>query len=265
VLGELLARYHCNAEWLAKVWTDARATRPSKMPPPADIGPFDPTVLAAHPKYRFAAFERMVPPPADFLRYLIEQPRVVPQPLDDSTRKRLGLYGKRELLVVKRDPTVRREGLEAVQRLQDNPMASFRAWWAFEGFTHVDCCLTTPRVVVFIEGKHTEKVSTKVRWCAERNQLWRNVEAAAQLAAGREFGVILGVETAAAGTAALDEADRTLTSSYPHLSDAEQQRLSRHLLGFVTWPDLVHQFELSESCLIERPPTPAYQRRRRAT
>jgi hypothetical protein len=39
------------------------------------------------------------------------------------------------------------------------PRDSGRRWWAFEGFTSVDCCLESESALLFIEGKRTERLS----------------------------------------------------------------------------------------------------------
>ena len=125
-------------------------------------------------------------------------------------------------------------------------------WWAFEGFSHVDCCLITDRCVLFIEGKRTEVVSPSTLWFKKRSQLWRNVEGAEHFAAGKDFRVILAVENEADGHAALSAAAATLPDSFPHLSPAVQQELSGHLLGFVTWSQIVTRFGLSPECLPQK-------------
>jgi hypothetical protein len=87
---------------------------------------------------------------------------------------------------------------------------SFRKEWEFEGFTSVDCCLITDKVVILVEGKRTEKVSGNVLWYPQRNQLWRNVEAAQRPAEGRDFGVIVGVEFEADGKREMESGLRAL-------------------------------------------------------
>ena len=75
------------------------------------------------------------------------------------------------------------------------------------------------------------------------------MEAAQQFAGGEQFGVILAVEQESEGKAALHEADGTLADSYPHLIDADQSALSQHLLGFVTWTQMIQQFSLPAHCM----------------
>lgn len=73
-----------------------------------------------------------------------------------------------------------REALRAIE-LQGGK-GSARQWWAFEGFTHVDACFETEECLLVVEGKRTELVSPSSRWFSSRNQLWRNVEVAGELA-----------------------------------------------------------------------------------
>ena len=105
---------------------------------------------------------------------------------------------------------------------------------------------------MFVEGKRTESVSPATQWFTQRGQLWRNLEAAHEFAGGKQFAVMLAVESDADGQGALDGAAKTLEGSYPHLDAAAREKLSRHLLGFVTWRAAVSEFELPESCLVER-------------
>jgi hypothetical protein len=100
----------------------------------------------------------------------------------------------------------------------------------------------------FVEGKRTEPLSASTLWFMQRNQLWRNVEAAAQLAKDKEFAVVLAVESAADGKALLAGVADSLVASYPHLSVERRHDLPRHFLGFVTWHDLVTRFGLPSDC-----------------
>ena len=127
-------------------------------------------------------------------------------------------------------------------------------WWAFEGFSRIDCCLITSQCVLFVEGKRTESVSPSTLWFQERSQLWRNVEAAKEFAGDKEFAVILAVEREADGTTALASAASSLDGSYPHLDAGQRTELARHLVGFVTWPEIVTRFGLPPECLLDRVP-----------
>jgi hypothetical protein len=150
------------------------------------------------------------------------------------------------------DPSTRQSAIgEGLRGLAQVGAAGSRGkWWAFEGFTSVDCCLETPQLLLFIEGKRKEALSKSTRWFPDRNQLWRNVEAAEQMAEGRQYGVILAVESEAAGREALAAAQQTLPLSLPHRVDDEAQ-LCRHFLGFVTWKQIRAEFDLPSSCFVD--------------
>jgi hypothetical protein len=118
--------------------------------------------------------------------------------------------------------------LRALDR--NGPERSARQWWAFEGSTEVDCCLETDKIVLVIEGKRTEHLSESTAWYSGRNQLHRNLEAARDLAAGREFGVFVIGEGEIPETA-LGKPEAGL----PHLSAADRAELMTHYLGCLTW------------------------------
>ena len=99
-----------------------------------------------------------------------------------------------------------------------------------QGFTEVDCCLETDRLVLLIEGTRTESLADSTAWYLGRNQVHRNLEAARALARGREYAVIvIGEERIA---------DRDLgdpSVGLPHLTTSERRDLMAHFLGCLTW------------------------------
>lgn len=119
-----------------------------------------------------------------------------PPPGDTFGTLEDGLARKQRQELFSGDPDVR----EAAQKVAISELdragarGNGRKWWAFEGFTHTDCYLETDALLLIIEGKRTEVVSPSTRWYAERSQVWRNVEAAKELANGRAFGVIVAVD-----------------------------------------------------------------------
>ena len=181
-------------------------------------------------------FEYSVPPSETFLRWLIEHPERLDwsgplaqraahrvRPTTRARREALrGLTGRQSQLEAQDDARrlLRRKGAEK----------SGRQWWAFEGFTEVDCCLETDRLVLLIEGKRTESLADSTAWCRGRNQVHRNLEAARALARGREYAVIvIGEERIA---------DRDLgdpSVGLPHLTTSERRDLMAHFLGCLTW------------------------------
>jgi hypothetical protein len=239
VFSALLSVDSTGAAWLSRLWQMATARRLSSAAPSCSH------LLTG------GTFERAVPPSAAFLRWAIQNPeRLTPLRAPEygatgaeAQVKRAALFGT-DAAERHRAQT---DGLGALERL--GAIGSARQWWAFEGFTHVDATLETRDCLLFIEGKRTETVSASTRWFRQRNQLWRNVEVAGEIAAGRQFGVLLAVEDNASGDTALAVAERVRDASYPHLSDERRRELDAHLLGYVVWSDLVDTFGLSPAVL----------------
>jgi hypothetical protein len=229
--------------WLPELWRIATGSRQIDPLPPPTSGPLLPG----------AGFERVVPPSVAFLRWAIRNPdRLTTLPAPDygatgevSKEKRAALFGSDGALRAR----VMAEALAAIE--SSTAAGSAQQWWAFEGFTHVDACFETAEAVVFIEGKRTESVSPSTRWFRHRNQLWRNVEVAGELARGRAFGVILCVENVESGLGALADAEAAREASLPHLSESQRAELDRHLLGYVAWSEIVERFALPASVMLK--------------
>lgn len=251
IFNELLDRSRSGADWLEALTQMARRNRLSAVSFPK-VGPLMPSETpATRPDRQRRVFERTVAPPAEFLRWLLEHPDQlqIPDPETFGASSPTAQGWRRKLF--SEDPVSRARAIaEGTGALATNGAEGSRhQWWAFEGFTHIDCCLVTDSTVLFVEGKRTEAVSPSTRWFLKRSQIWRNVEAAQQFARGKEFGIILAVEDDEAGHTALAEADATLRDSYPHLSEAGRAALAGHLLGFLTWPEMVERFSLPPTCL----------------
>ena len=179
-------------------------------------------------------FEFSVAPGRRFLRWLLENPDRMTWPVSAGQRKSYSAttQARREGLIGHKGDSVQKQAQASALRSlnRHGPEKSRRQWWAFEGFTEVDCCLETDRLVLLIEGKRTESLSESTAWYSGRNQLHRNLEAARDLAAGREFGVLVIGEDEIAETA-LGSSERGL----PHLNTAERAELMSHYLGTLTW------------------------------
>jgi len=251
IFNELLDRWTSEVGWLDALYDMAHATRPAASP----LSARGRLVASETPGERHLrmgnVFERTVAPPAAFLKWLLEHPEQMQIPdretfgasSPDAQAWRRKLFSGDSLL---RADAIR-VGTAALSAR--GAEGSRHQWWAFEGFTHIDCCLVTDSSVLFMEGKRTETVSPSTRWFLRRSQIWRNVEAAQQFARGKQSGVILAVEDAEAGRAALAEADAALQGSYPHLNEPARAALAGHLLGFVTWPEIIERFSLPTTCL----------------
>ncbi len=177
-------------------------------------------------------FEHPLPPSADFLHWLIGNPDRMVWPNNGRARFGNTTQRFREELFGQRGTEdadwAKREATIELSRL--GPNNSKRRWWAFEGFTSADCYFETDKLVLLIEGKRFENVSSAVQWYPNRNQLVRNMEATYQAAAGKRFAVL------AVGEGAIEEVDLdTLTASLPHLTTNQRDELWSHYLGSTTW------------------------------
>ena len=103
-------------------------------------------------------------------------------------------------------------------------------WWSFEGTTSVDCFLETENLILLVEGKRTEPLSTSVNWYPGRNQLVRNLEVAQELAVSKQFAVVVIAEE---NIGSLSQ--EVIITSLPHFSPGDRQALMRHYLGCLTW------------------------------
>jgi hypothetical protein len=182
-----------------------------------------------------SCFEVDYPPSTRFLRWLIENPGKLAWPTGkDGSRRIFGEATQRlRTSLLEGDPATRIAALAALDA--KGAVASRRQWWAFEGFTSVDCVLETDRLLVFIEGKRTEPISAATDWYPQRNQIVRNVEVASCAAAetGKDFGVILCAETH------VDLPEQAFMDGLPHLSESERKALQAHYWGCITWRQIV--------------------------
>jgi hypothetical protein len=147
----------------------------------------------------------------------------------------------RENLIDGPEDARRRAQAQALDELaRCGPRRSKRQWWAFEGHTEVDCWLETEHLLLFVEGKRTDTLSSKTDWFPVRDQLVRNLEVIGDCAGARWAGVLLVTET--------PEPDLTMeriVASSPHLTDAMVQRLFDRYLGQTTWRTLCERLDLN--------------------
>ena len=251
VFNELLDRRPFGDPWLESLWTMAESTRPAHAAKhPASLGTL---LIEEAPSERSAragkVFDRPVAPPAAFLRWLLEHPEdmhvrdreTFGAKSDDVRAWRSKLFSSDPGDVgAAKDEGLRQLGSRLAQRGRNK-------WWLFEGFARIDACFVTDECVLLVDAKAADRSQPSTGWFPTRTQLWRNVEGAKEFAGSKPFGVILGVEHEAEGVAALSDAVASLDGSYPHLGAEEKAELSSHLLGYVTWPDIVSRFERSTS------------------
>jgi hypothetical protein len=209
--------------------------------------PFKDRVLKAHGVDAIEledCFECLLPPPHDFLEWLIRHPGAMTWP--DNGRRCFGQTTQRlrEKLFAG-EVWAAEEALAALKA--SPPKGSARKWWAFEGFTEVDCYLETENLVLFIEGKRTEPLSSATDWYPKRNQLVRNLEVARSTAKGKTFAVMVLCEEPLAHLT-----DQEFIEGLPHLQELETLDMRNHYLGCVTWREAceatgVSFFELPET------------------
>lgn len=176
------------------------------------------------------AFEVEVPPVKGFLRWLLEHPGAMQWPVERGGRERIfsgETQSNREALLAG-NPAAQADALRELER--GGVAVSQRAWWAFEGFASVDCMLETEKLLVFVEGKRTEAVSSSTDWFPRRSQVVRCLESARIRAAGRKnYAVLICSEKA------IRIQDAAWKDSLPHLAEEERAELQSHFLGFVAW------------------------------
>lgn len=182
------------------------------------------------------AFERDIPPSGFFLRWLISNPGQLIWPRDTRGQERTFAVSttKNRRRLLDGNERAKDEALAELDRL--GACGSKRRWWAFEGFTSVDCLLETERLLVFIEGKRTEGISPATDWFPKRNQVIRNLEVAREMAGkSKEFAVLVCAEQN------MDLPDSAWRRSLPHYSESEIDDLKRHYLGCATWAEIVEK------------------------
>ena len=182
-------------------------------------------------------FEKPFPPPTRFLRWLAAHPERMTWPMDGKRRRTFGRKTQRyrEELFGQPGEQAQNDAIEAALTAieRDGASRSSRKWWAFEGFTEVDCCLETNTLLLFIEGKRTEDVAPSTNWYPRRNQLLRNLEVASAIRHEKEYAVLVIAEEPLPSLT-----PQEVNSGLPHLSKSERDELLTHFLGCVLWQDV---------------------------
>ncbi len=242
VFGDLLRRDPTGRRWLSSLLQLAPRNTALAQALAQRATALDGACLASRevqvpgdgPEVLPGCFERTLPPPGALLKWCLDNPDRLARPLRRGEHEVKPLGPKhRAALLGPAGPArdaAQRLGLAELSRL--GPEGSRRAWWAFEGFTSVDCALETPELLLLIEGKRFEPVSSAGSWIPDRNQISRNLEVASDYAAqtGKQFAVLLiGPDNCQAPE------DETLTKGWPHPDVPAQNRLLDHFLGAVSW------------------------------
>lgn len=199
---------------------------------------------------KYGADEKPLPAPVKLLDWLIANIQDVTgkgfDNLSDHSRDK-----RRRLLA--RDPGVIAEARAL--------LASNRAdnqWFVLEGPSYPDVFISTPDLIVVIEGKRTEPVpTTATTWMSPRHQMLRHLDCALEMSDGRTvlgfFVVENGIDgkvpevwtRAAESTISPDLLDGCL----PHRTVAERQVIAKGFLGVTTWQSICHEFNIDPRSL----------------
>ena len=245
----LIGRDPSGANWLPgllrlatenRAYASGLASNPgSLLPELVQTKPYSDQVLSCYGKDGIqleACFEYRLPPPERFLRWLIDNPDKMTWPQDGKEKRGFGADAQewREKLLGRSETEVSAAQQAARRELERCGAArSRRKWWAFEGYTSLDCYLETDRLVLAIEGKRTDVLSPSTDWYSHRNQLVRNLEVTQQAALGKDFALLVIAEEEIEPVT-----DDMFEKSLPHLSQDEQVGLRRHYLGCALWRDV---------------------------
>ena len=242
LFNALLDRRPFGDPWMASLWHTAALTRPgTASKQPASMG----SLLAEDaPSDRAArqgkVFDRALAPSSAFLRWLLEHPdEMTVDDHDTFGAKSDDVRAWRQRLFSDDVDEVSAAKSEGLRQLTSRLAQRGRnKWWLFEGFARVDACFVSDTAVLVVERWRDSLTASSSRWYPERVQVWRDVDAVREFAGSRKYGVILAVDDEAQGAAALDAAASSMSASFPHLVFEEQEKLERHLLGYVTMAQL---------------------------
>jgi hypothetical protein len=238
LVNDLLDRRPFGDPWMANLWQAAALTRPgTASKQPASMGSLlAEDAPADHAARQGKVFDRALAPSSAFLRWLLEHPEeMTVDDRDTFGAKSDDVRAWRRRLFSDDVDEVSAAKSEGLRQLTSRLAQRGRnKWWLFEGFARVDACFVSDTAVLVVERWRDSLMTSSSRWYPERVQLWRDVEAVREFAASRKYGVILAVDDDVQGTAALEAAAASMSASFPHLVFEEQDKLERHLLGYVT-------------------------------
>lgn len=194
-------------------------------------------------------FEYQTPPSMVFLKWSLENPDMLEWPDNGQKVFSAVTQYKRECLFGYHGKTlqdsVRKEGISLLE--SEGVYRSSRQWWAFEGFTEMDCLIETEHYLLGFEGKRTDLVSSSTYWFPDRNQIVRNLEVLAELArkSEKDYAFILLTEN---GQDPITK-DHFI-QSLPH-DETLVDELFKHYLGCLSWNEACKATGINKQCLLE--------------
>jgi len=187
-------------------------------------------------------FEKSLPPPKRFLQWLIQNPSKMSWPKIDLLIENQEILIYREKLFGQHGKAIQQETMDrALRELHEyGVMESKDKWWAFEGFTEIDCYLETDRLILLIEGKRKEPLANSTAWYRGRNQLLRNLEVAREACGDKDFVVVVISESR------IDPiTPQVIERGLPHFSVEERKELIGHYVGNMLWRDFCKATDIS--------------------
>jgi len=187
--------------------------------------------------------EKKLDPPISLLSWLIRHPKIPAHGKLSNDRVKAQ---RRHELIEGSDARLH----EALGLLSHNPEG--QDWHIFEGKTQPDVFIQTPDILIVIEGKRTERESTKeTKWMAGRHQMLRHIDCAWEIKGKRQvfgFFIVEGEGTEIRVSSFwLDQARKTISreaiiSSLPHRGPEEQEGIAGCFLGVTTWQRVCKEF-----------------------
>lgn len=196
-----------------------------------------------------SCFEYRIPPTMCFLSWALNNPDMLTWPENGKKEFSTETQYKRECLFghhgVSLQQSTKEEGLSLID--SEGVYRSSKQWWAFEGFTEMDCLIETDEYLLGIEGKRTEFISSSTYWFQDRNQVARNLECLKEIAdhKGKKYAFILITENGQ------DPISRNhFIHSLPH-DETLAVELYNHYLGCLSWDDACKATGISNQCLLD--------------
>ena len=248
VFQALLARDKIGTQWLEQILDLAGKNKEYAALLADNPGRIDPTLLRKRNyidpvMFDFGiksimleeCFEKCLPPPEPFLRWLIKNPYRMRWPKADLSMIELESLRLRERLFGQHGEQAQDETIaRALRNLDESGAAGSKGkWWAFEGFTNFDFYIETETLILVVEGKRKEDIASSTRWFKGRNQIVRNLEVTREASGGKEYAVMLISESTIDPVTAED-----FENGLPHFKPEEREELYRHYLGNFEWRDL---------------------------
>jgi len=194
--------------------------------------------------------EKQLKPPLSLLEWLVSSADLQPGCLWGTSPATID---RRKRLLLNRDPELVAEARARLTR----PLQTLRSWYVFEGPSCPDAYIQTPDAIIVVEGKRTEHGPTRhTSWMPVRHQMLRHLDGAMEICDSRNvfgFFIVEGIGGSAAvdvptewiSAAAATVSEEVLSSSLPHRSGAEKEKIANAFMGVTTWQRVCQEFDIA--------------------